>query len=381
MDFDLSDEQKLLRDSAWRFGEEHQVFTAWRARVANGRGFDRAIWSAMADLGWLALMVPEDDGGLGGSALDVMVLMEAFGRFLMLEPFVSSCVIAPALLRHATAARRAELMASIAAGTAIVALADAEPQSRFDLHRVATRAEAAGDTFVLTGEKSHALDGGAADWFIVPARTAGGPADAVGVSLFLVSADAPGLTVAPTRAMDHRINARLTLDDVRVGANALIGDPGGGLPLLRHAVDLGIAARLAEALGAMDAVNAMTLDYLRTRHQFGQPIGAFQALQHRAVDMSIACEEARSMTYLATLSLDASDEERSRIISAAKARVSQTSLFVGRQAVQLHGGVGFSEELAVGHYLKRLIMIDMAFGNADHHRSRFAALSKAAKAA
>ncbi|WP_293902030.1 acyl-CoA dehydrogenase family protein [Phenylobacterium sp.] len=381
MDFDLSDEQKLLRDSAARFGEDHYAFSAWRARAAEGRGFDRANWGRMAGLGWLALNVPEADGGLGGSPIDTMVLMEAFGRVLMLEPYVSTCVIAPLLLRHAVAGPRRALMDAIAAGAAVVSLADAEPGSRFDLQHIATRAAPTDGGFVLSGDKSHALDGGVADWFIVPARTAAGVADAGGISLFLVPADAAGLSIHASRAMDHRINARLRLDGVRVGAEALIGDAGDGAPRLRQAVDHAIVARLAEALGAMDAVCEMTLQHLRTRQQFGQPLGAFQALQHRAVDMAIACEEARSMTYLATLSLDKPEAERGRIVAAAKARVSQTSLYVGRQAVQLHGGVGFSEELAVGHYLKRLTMIDMAFGNADHQRARFAALSQAPAAA
>jgi alkylation response protein AidB-like acyl-CoA dehydrogenase len=373
MDFDLSEEQVLLSDSALRFGRDHYEFPVWRARVAAGRGFDRSNWARMAGLGWLALTIPEADSGLGGSAVDTMVLMEAFGRFLMLEPYVSTCVVAPVLLQHAQPSVRGRLMAGIADGSTIITLADAEPDARFDLQRVATRAEPHADGFVLTGEKSHALDGGVADGFLVPARIGGGPDEPGGISLFFVPAQAEGLNVRPGRAMDHRINARLTLDRVRVGADGLIGEMGAALPLIRRAVDHAITARLAEALGAMDAVHEMTLQYLKTRRQFGQPLGAFQALQHRAVDMAIACEEARSMTYLATLSLDRPEAERGRIVSAAKARVGQTSLFVGRQAVQLHGGIGCSDELAVSHYLKRLTMIDMAFGNADHHRARFSA--------
>ncbi len=378
MDFALSDEQRLLQDSALRYGADHYAFTAWRAQGARGDGFDRKSWARMADLGWLALNVPEADGGLGATPVETMVLGEAIGRFLMLEPFVSSCVIAPRLLAGLPSARRAQLMAAIAGGEAVVALADAEPDGRFELDHVATIAEPIEGGYRLTGEKSHALDGGAADIFIVPARISGDTSDPNGISLFLVAANAPGLTVEPSRAMDNRVNARLRLDGVVAPADALIGEPGAGFALLADAVDHGVVARLAEALGAMDAVYEMTMAYLGTRKQFGQPIGAFQALQHRAVDMAIACEEARSMTYLATLALGQPGPERSRIIAAAKARVGQTSLFVGRQSVQLHGGVGFTEELAVGHYLKRLIMIDLAFGNADHHRSRLAKLNRAA---
>lgn len=377
MNFDLSDEQRLLQDSVMRLGREHYDFPAWRARVARGAGFDRGLWARMAELGWLTLTVSEADGGYGGSAVDTMVVMEGIGRALMLEPYVGCGVIAPVLLPHLAADNRAELMAQIMAGEALLALADAEPQGRFDLAAVATQAERRDGGYVLTGEKSHALDGAEADWFVVPARTSGAAGDAEGISLFLVPRSAAGLTVRGVRAMDHRHNAALSLEGVMVGGDAVIGPVDEGFPLLRHAVDLALVARLAEALGAMEAAYEQTLAYLKTRKQFGQTLGSFQALQHRAVDMAVACEEARSMTYLATLSLDAEPAERARTIAAAKARVGQTSLYVARQAVQLHGGIGFSDELAIGHYLKRLTMIDMAFGNAAHHRTLYAAAQAA----
>ncbi|AAK23783.1 acyl-CoA dehydrogenase family protein [Caulobacter vibrioides] len=373
MNFDLSEEQQLLKDSARRYGADHGDFTAWRARVERGEAYDAASWRRMADLGWLMLNVPEDDGGLGAGPTETMVVAEAVGRYLMLVPFVSTGVIAPTLLTAATEALRAHLMAGLAEGKLVISLADAEPNGRFDLNRIATRAEAVEGGFRLTGAKSHALDGGAADWFIVPARTTAADDSQDGVSLFLVPAEIEGLTVMRSRAMDNRHNASLKLDGVVVPAANLIGGLGEGFPLLRDAVDRGVVARLAEAVGAMDAVREMTMEYLKTRKQFGQTLGAFQALQHRAVDMAIACEEARSMMYLATLALSGAPVERRKVIAAAKARVGQTSLYVGRQAVQLHGGVGFTEELAVAHYLKRLIMIDMAFGNADHHRAELAA--------
>ena len=373
MNFDLSEEQQLLKDSAWRLGADHGDFTAWRARVQRGEAFDAASWRRMADLGWLMLNIPEDDGGLGAGPVETMVVAEAVGRHLMLEPFVSTGVIAPVLLTAATEDVRTELMAGIAGGTMVLSLADGEPNGRFDLNRIATRAEAVEGGFRLTGQKSHALDGGAADGFIVPARTAGADDSQDGVSLFLVPARTEGLTIMGSRAMDNRHNASLKLDGVVVPAANLIGGLGEGFLLLRDAVDHGVVARLAEAVGAMDAVREMTMEYLKTRKQFGQTLGSFQALQHRAVDMAIACEEARSMMYLATIALSGDPAERRKVIAAAKARVGQTSLYVGRQAVQLHGGVGFTEELAVAHYLKRLIMIDMAFGNADHHRAELAA--------
>lgn len=372
MNFELSEEQRLLKDSAWRYGAEHGDFTAWRARVERGEAFDAKSWRRMADLGWLALTVPEDDGGLGAGPVEVMVVAEALGRHLLLEPFVSACVIAPALLAAASETVRGPLMAGVVEGDVLVSLADAEPGGRFDLHRVTTRAEAIDGGYRLTGEKSHALDGGSANWFVVPARTSGADDSPDGISLFLVPADAAGLSVRRSRALDNRHNASLSLGGVHVSGDHLIGDLGEGYALLRDAVDQGVVARLAEAVGAMDAVYAMTLEYLKTRKQFGQTLGSFQALQHRAVDMAIACEEARSMMYLATIALSDDAAQRRKVIAAAKARVGQTSLYVGRQAVQLHGGVGFTEELAVAHYLKRLIMIDMAFGNADHHRAELA---------
>jgi len=376
MNFDLSEEQRLLKDSAWRYGADHGDFTAWRARVARGEAFDVKSWRRMADLGWLALNAPEEDGGLGAGPVETMVVAEAVGRYLMLEPFVSTSVIAPVLLTAAPAEERARLMASLIEGGVVISLADAEPNGRFDLHRVATRAEVVEGGYRLTGEKSHALDGGSADGFVVPARTSGAEDSQDGISLFLVPAKSEGLTVVRSRAMDNRHNASLKLEGVVVPGEGLIGDLGEGFGLLRKAVDHGVVARLAEAVGAMDAVYAMTLEYLKTRKQFGQTLGSFQALQHRAVDMAIACEEARSMMYLATIALSGDAGQRRKVIAAAKARVGQTSLYVGRQAVQLHGGVGFTEELAVAHYLKRLIMIDMAFGNADHHRAELAASLK-----
>lgn len=377
MNFELSDEQRLLGDSVLRFARDHYDFSAWRARVGRGEGFDRGLWKQMADLGWLSLTAPEDDGGLGGSAIDIMVIMEGAGRALMLEPLVAGAVFAPTLLPHLAGPERAELTAAAMAGTVVVTLADAEPDGRFDLAAVSTRAERTETGFRLTGEKSHALDGAEADWFVVPARTSGQGSEEAGITLFLVARDAPGLTVHGVRAMDHRRNAGLSLEGVEVPTGAVIGEVDQGFELARHAVDLAIVARLAEAVGAMEAAHEQTLQHLKTRKQFGQAIGSFQALQHRAVDMAIACEEARSMTYLASIAVSSSDPARRRTIAAAKTRVGQTGLYVARQAVQLHGGMGFSDELAVGHYLKRLVMIDLAFGNAAEHRRQFATASAA----
>ena len=376
MNFEFTDEQRMLASSVHRFALEHNDFRHWLQRADKGHVFDRANWQRMAELGWLGLTVPEENGGIGGEPVDTMVFMQEVGRFLMLEPYVGTCVIAPAVLRHAQASLRDELMPAICEGRAIVSLADAEPGSRFSLTPLTTRAEKNGTGFLLTGDKSHALDGAEADFFLIPARTNGRREDSDGISLFVIPANSPGLTVSPSRAIDHRHNASLRLEGVAVPGSALIGSVGQAGGLIESALDLGIAARLAESVGAMEAVQQRTLAHLRARRQFGQPIAAFQTLQHRATDMAIGCEEARSMTYLATLSLKRPVAERRRIVSAAKARVGQTSLFVGRQGVQLHGGIGFSDELDISHYLKRLIMIDMCFGNAAEHRNRLAAAER-----
>ena len=373
MDFELSDDQRMLHDSVERLVRDRSDFAAWRTRVAEGGGFDRALWAAMADLGWLSLTVPEASGGYGGSPVDTLVIMQGLGRGLMLEPYVGSGVIAPALLPHLAGDVAGPILETVMSGAALVALADAEPGGRFDLAAVATRAERVADGYHLTGEKSHALDGAHADWFVIPARTGGADDAREGITLFLVPSDAAGLRIEAFRAMDHRHNAALSLRGVAVADTHIIGEVGRGYDLLDEAVALAIAARLAEAVGAMEAAYEQTLQHLKTRRQFGQPIGGFQALQHRAVDMAIACEEARSMMYQATLALGGPRDERRRLIAAAKARVGQCGLFVCRQAVQLHGGVGFSDELPIGHYLKRLVMIDLSYGNAAEQRRRFSA--------
>jgi alkylation response protein AidB-like acyl-CoA dehydrogenase len=367
MDFELNEEQQMLADSVARFGREHCSFARWRERATVGEPFSRANWRRMAEMGWLGLTVGVAQGGVGGGPTDTLVVMEGIGAHLMLEPYVGSCVIAPALVPHAEPTLAHDILSAVVAGSATVALADAETNGRFDRF-VAMRAERSGGGFVLTGRKSHVLDGAHADWFVIAARTAGEPEAEVGVTLFLVAKDTPGLSLSPSRAIDYRQNASLELGGAWLPRTAIIGEIGAGWPLLERARDLAICARLSEAVGAMTAAYDRALAYLRTRHQFGVPIGSFQVLQHRAVDMAMACEEARSFCALATLALDAEPAERRRIISSAKARVGQTSLFVGRQAIQLHGGVGFSDELDISHYLKRLIMIDMVFGNADHHR-------------
>lgn len=367
MDFQLNDDQTMLADSVERFGrDEWPLAERPRLLAAAGQEPDNRRWLAMAELGWLALPLSEAQGGLGGSPSDIMVVAEGIGRHLLPDPFVSTCVGAAALLGP----EQGDLLEAVAMGSARVALALGDGDSRFDHLRVSTTAEARDGDHVLSGTKHHVPDGADADWFIIPARTSGAVGDLAGITLFLIARDAPGLKIERFRAMDHHRHARLTLDGV--GASTVLGEVGGGGMPLGQAVKRAVLAHCAEAVGAMDALREITLEYLKTRQQFGQPIGSFQALQHRMVDIAIACEEARSITYRATLEAEAGVMDKGRMASAAKARVGQCGLYVGRQAVQLHGGVGVSEELVVGHYYKRLMMLDLAYGNADHHKARFA---------
>ncbi|MBW8840752.1 MAG: acyl-CoA dehydrogenase family protein [Sphingomonadales bacterium] len=371
MGFAYSDEQEMLGDSVDRYGQDKWPAARRQKILSAGADGMRRCWRDMAELGWLMLPIAEADGGLGGGPAEVMAVMEGLGRHLIATPFVSSCVLVPALVGGDDAA--AALLEAIGDGTAIAAAALLEAEAADDPAWTATRAERASEGWRLTGVKSHVEDGADADWFVVSARTAGTAGDPAGLGLFLLSREARGVMVESFRAVDAHRHARLTLN----GASAVaIGDPGNALPIIEAAVDRAICAQLAEATGSMEAASAATLDYLRTRQQFGVAIGSFQVLQHRMVDMTIACEEARVMTYHATLSLDRGPGERRRAVSAGKVRVGQSGIYVAQQAVQLHGGVGFSDELIVSHHLRRQMMLDLAHGGGDYHRARYAAESR-----
>jgi len=368
----LTSEQQMLQDSVARIVREQGRFEQWQHSTASAEAFDRNVWQQMAELGWLGLGLAEVHGGIGGSPADTAVVMEGFGRGLLRQPYVSSCVLSMRLLSASGHPSALALLGGLADGSTLVTTALAEAHARFHLHRVRTTATQTPAGFTLTGEKSWVPDASSADWIIVPARTSGGEGEPGGLSLFLVPTGAPGLVRQDFRSPDHQHISKLSLKQVQLADTALIGPIDGGLPMLEDAVDHAIVARLSEACGAMEAVAAMTLEYIKTRKQFGVAIGSFQALQHRMVDMMIACEESRSILGPALLSLGGAPAQRRRTVSAAKARIGQCGLFVGHQAVQLHGGIGTSDELAVSHYLKRLLMIDMAYGNSDHHLEQFA---------
>ena len=368
MNFAYSDEQDMLADTADRLGKDLWPASERLGLIGKIDELVPETWAQIAELGWLMLPIAEDDGGLGGSAVDLMAVMEGIGRHLIPLPYVASSVLVPSLLSGG-GSEVASLFEALGNGAERAAAGLIEEGGGFDVSHVATTAkpDADGDGWTLDGAKLHVEDGAEADWFVITARTGEGKD---GISLFLVPAGADGLTVSRFRAIDQHRHAKLKLESVR--SAVLIGETGNALPKVELAVDRAICAQLAEAVGSMQATHETTLDYLRTRKQFGVAIGSFQALQHRAVAMALALEEARSMLYRATLSLELPAIERSRMVSAAKARIGQCGVYVAQQAVQLHGGVGFSDELVVSHHLKRQMMLETAFGSSAHHLAKFA---------
>ena len=374
MDFDLSDEQRLLKDSAERLIAERYSFENRKKYLAEPDGWSRDLWEQYAELGLLGLPFPEAQGGFGGGAAETMIVMEAFGRGLILEPYFATVVLGGGLIRHlASPAQQAEWVPLIAAGKLRLAFAHLERQSRWNLADVGTAARQDGAFWVLNGAKGVVLHGDTADSLLVTARVAGARTARDGIGLFLVDASAPGVTRRGYPTQDGLRAAEISFDGAR--AEAVLGAPGGALPGIEWAVDEAIAALCAEAVGAMAAMQELTLDYLKTRKQFGRAIGSFQALQHRAVDMLTAVEQARSMALFATVMAAEPDAtERARAISAAKAQIGRACKQVGQEAIQLHGGIGMTMEYQVGHHFKRVTMIDQMFGDADSHLARLAEL-------
>jgi alkylation response protein AidB-like acyl-CoA dehydrogenase len=367
MDFNFTEEQLALQDTLRRFIAKDYGFEHRRAMTKSADGFDRAAWKTFADFGILALPFPEECGGLDGNAVDTMLVMEMLGRGLALEPYLSTVVLCGGLIRDAgSAGQKDALLPQLAAGERMLALAHFEPGNRYALDQVTTTATANPTGWTLDGSKAVVLAAPSADSLIVSAR------DGLGLSLFLVDAKAPGIRLRSYATQDGARAADIQFTSVQVGPDALLGPAGGALPLIERAVDQANAALCAEAVGIMAALNEVTLEYLKTRKQFGVPIGKFQALQHRMADMVIATEQARSMAILAAVRADDTDaDERRRALAAAKAYVLQSARLVGQQAVQLHGGMGVTDELNVGHYFKRLTMIGLTLGDVDYHLGRF----------
>ncbi|HEY3636986.1 MAG TPA: acyl-CoA dehydrogenase family protein [Rhizomicrobium sp.] len=377
MDFSYSEEQELLRNSVTRFLADHYDYDAFRQVSRSEAGRRPECWRQFAEMGLLGAALPEAYGGLGGSAVETMIIMEAFGRALVVESYVPTVVIAGGLLHlGGSEAQKREWLPKIASGEAMFAFAFAEPNGRFNLADLTTTAKRRGSDYLLNGQKAVVLGAPFADHLIVTARSSGGRRDENGVSVLIVDKRAKGISTRDYPTADGLRASEITFENVTIPADALVGEEDHGLQPINQIVDRAIAAHCAEALGAMRVMHEATIEYAKTRKQFGAAIGSFQVLQHRMVDMFMQLEEAASMTLMATLKLDGNPVERSRAVSATKVQIGKAGRFVGQNAVQIHGGIGMTDELALGHYFKRVTMLDALYGNVDHHLQRYIALSK-----
>lgn len=369
MDFGLSEEQRLLKDSVERLLADRYDFETRKRHMESADGWSRDAWKQYAELGLLGLPFEEQHGGFGGGPVETMIVMEAFGRALALEPYLATVLLGGGLLRHAgNDAQRGAFLPKVADGSLLLAFAHAERQARYDLGDVATTVKKDGAGFVLDGAKSLVLHGDSADQFIVSARVSGGRRDRDGIALFLVDGKAKGLTRRGYQTVDGLRAAEITLESVNVASDAALGEPDKSFSVIERVVHEAIAALAAEAVGAMTAMHEMTVDFLRTRKQFGVPIGNFQVLQHKAVDMLVAIEQARSIMFYGTMmAAEDNAEERRKAMSAVKVQIGRSAQIVGQIGTQLHGGIGMTMEYKGGHYFKRLAIIDTMFGNADHH--------------
>jgi len=376
MDFSFSEEQTLLRNSVEKYLADNYTFENWRKFTRAEPGRDLSHWQQFAELGLLAASLPEDFGGLGGGAVDNMVVMEEFGKALVVEPFVPTVVVGGGMVaRDGSKDLKDEVLPKIAGGESIIALAFAEPKSRFNLGDVSTTAKKQGSGYVLNGNKAVVIGAPWADTLLVTARTAGGQRDEKGVTVFLVDKKSKGIATRDYPTVDSQRASEITFENVEVPATRAIGEIDNGLALVERGADEAIAAYCAEATGAMKVLVDTTVEYSKTRKQFGVPIGKFQALQHRMVDMFTSYQQSLSMTLMVTLNLNEDAATRKKAASAAKVQIGRAGRYVGQEAVQIHGGIGMTDELNVGHYFKRVTMIDTLFGNVDHHLKRYAALS------
>jgi len=376
VNFDRTEEGRQLADSIARFVERDYDFDARRKIVASGEGFSRDAWKTMADLGLAGLLLPVATGGFGGGAVDAMPVMEAIGEALIVEPYLPTVGLgAQFIARAGTAAQKERILPAVISGDVTLAFAQLETDARYDLAHVATLATQRDGGYVLDGEKRVVVHGEYADILVVSARTGGEAGDESGIALFLVERRAPGVAIHGYRTLDGLRAADIAFDGVRVAGDAIVGDARNGLPLIEAVVDYATALVCAEAVGAIRYANDATLEYLRTRKQFGVPIGSFQALQHRMVDLYIEYEQVKSMASLACASVDseADPAARKRVVSAAKVRIADACRRVSQDSVQLHGGMGMSDEVKVSHTFRRLTVIAQQFGDAEHHLERFAA--------
>jgi alkylation response protein AidB-like acyl-CoA dehydrogenase len=379
MDFNFSEEQQLLGDTVQRFVREHYTFEKRREILQSKQGWSREMWGQIAALGLTAINVPEKHGGLGGGPVETMLVMNAVGAALVLEPYLGAAVLTPALLTRIDDEKAAaDLLPDIASGERIVIVAHQEPNTRGELNHVATRAEKSGDGYVLDGRKSVIAHADAADELLITARTGGATGDTHGVSVFRVDPKSSGVTINEYGTIDGLRAADIELKNVKVSAANRVGAEGDAFAAIETAHQIALSALCAEAVGAMKAVNAATLDYTRNRKQFGQPVARFQVLQHRIVDMFLHSQQATSMSYLAAIKcVDPDPIERRKALSAAKVLIGQAGRFIGQQAIQLHGGMGMTDEMMVSHHFKRLTAINLTFGDVDFHTQQFIAATSA----
>jgi alkylation response protein AidB-like acyl-CoA dehydrogenase len=377
MNFEHTEDRRMLADSLNRFIAEQYAFDA-RDRIAQSQhGFSKEILRQFAELGVIGALFSESDGGFGGGGFDIAVVFEALGRGLVVEPLLGAVMVGEALSAAGSDAQK-EKLGDIINGAIVTAFAHDEADAHYERTRVSTRAERSGDGWVLNGAKAVVPQGEQADLFLVSARTSGAVDDEAGISLFLVPAKTAGLSVRGCPAIDGGRVAELTFDGVKLGADALLGAEGQGAATLERAIGRGVLALCAEALGAMEAAKSATLEYLRTRKQFGMLIGSFQALQHRMADLLLEIEQARSAVINAAAAIDADRATRERALSAAKASIGRIGALVAEESIQMHGGIGMTWELPLAHYAKRLVMIDHQLGDEDHHLQRFIAFGRQA---
>jgi alkylation response protein AidB-like acyl-CoA dehydrogenase len=376
MQFEHTEDRRMLADSLSRFVKEQYGFET-RDRIARSKeGYSPEMWLRFADLGVIGALFDEAHGGFGGAGFDIAVVFEALGRGLVVEPFLGGAILAGGAIAESGNDAQQGMLAEIIGGSCVAAFAHGEPEARYELAHVQTRAERSGDGWVLNGAKAVVAHAETADVFVVSARVSGGVDDESGLSLFVVPAASAGASLRGYPLIDGGRAAELTLRDVRVDASALLGEAGTAYPVVEKVTGAGILALCAEAVGAMDAAKDATLEYLRTRRQFGVPIGSFQALQHRMADLLLEIEQARSAVINAASALEADRLTRERALSAAKVTIGRVGTLVAEECIQLHGGIGMTWELPLAHYAKRLVMIDHQLGDEDHHLERYIALGR-----
>ena len=373
MDFSLNDVQAMLADSVEKFVTKDYDFESRQKYAASDTGYSAEVWQTFCELGWTSVPFADDDGGFDGGPVETMILMQQFGRGLVVDPYLANIVLAGGILRRvASKAQKTKWLQPLVIGELQAALAFVEPQSRYDLHNVETTATADGDGWIISGKKGVVLNGGNADLLIIPARTAGDKTGTDGISLFAIAGNADGVSRRAYPTVDGHQAAEIKLDKVRVDATALLGEAGKGFAMLASTIDEATLAICAEAIGIMQVLTDKTVDYTKNRVQFGVPIGTFQALQNRMVDMLTASEQSYSLLLWATMANADQTSDASRAISAIKYMIGTAGTAVGQEAVQLHGGMGVSWELDIGHYFKRLTAIGQMFGNADWHLDKLA---------